>query len=506
VSDSRKYAGERNLESYPRPRSGSPLVIAAYPNRYRVGMSNLGFHFIYSSLARSGRFRVERLFLDDFPSPVETDAVFFTVSYEEDLLNLVKMLISLGIEPMRVRRESGPLVIAGGPVVSSNPLPFFPLADVLAAGEGEEVLAMLIDSADAGWDDAASLAERFSGTDGLLFPGFKEKTVPAGPVDPSLFQHSTIITPETVFPDMLLVEISRGCPGACAFCMATSVYRPFRTLPIDRFEAILDSAAGTLGTLPGKVGLVSTAAAAHPRFTGMIEAIMSRGGRAGLSSLRAADIDAGSAEEIGRAGIRSVTLAPESGSERMRMKLGKKAPDRSYLDAARLLRGSGVSRFTLYMLAGLPGEDSGSASETEMFLGAFADAAKGARVSVNLNVLVPKPRTPLQFMPMQEKRDIRASIESMRSVCRSSGVALSVKGERASLNQARIALGDESVGRAAVRLAVGSTSWKRALRDEGIDPDFIHAERGLEGLLPWEYVLGDDGRDALLGRYRATVS
>ena len=503
--DPRKYAGERPLEDHPRPRSGAPLAIVSYPNSYRTGMSNLGFHFVYSCLAGSGRFRVERRFLDDPPLPGGIDAVFFTVSYEEDLLNLVRILVSLGIDPLRERRRDGPLVIAGGPVVSSNPVPFFPLTDVLAAGEGERTLPLIAEAvADEGADRSA-LASRLSPVEGLILPGFSERTQTASPVDPELFQHSVILASDTVFPDMLLVEISRGCPGACSFCMATAVYRPFRSMPLERFESILDSAFGREGSVPERVGLVSTAVAAHPDFIGMLEAIDVRGGGVGLSSLRAVDVDREKAEAIGMAGIRSISLAPETGCEMMRFRLGKNVPDSAYLDAARLLRAEGVSRITLYMLAGLPAEDRRTFDATEKFLSAFAEAAKGARLFVNLNVLVPKPRTPLQFMAMPGQKEVRASVDSMRTACSNAGIGISVKGQRSSMNQARIALGDEAVGRAAVRFAAGRTSWKRALKDEGVDPGFIHAERGISESLPWEEVFGGGNRDALLRRYRASL-
>lgn len=494
--------GERPLQDHPRPLPGAATVTAAYPNSYSTGMSNLGFHFIYSSLARSGMFRVERLFLNDKPGKGVPLALFFTLSYEEDLLNLVKMLISLDIEPLREQRGEGPLIIAGGPVVSSNPVPLFPVADILAAGEGEGTFPLIIDAVSEEGRDREALAERLFGVEGLILPGFRENTTPASPVDPELFQHSVILTPDTVFPDMLLVEISRGCPGACAFCMATSIYRPFRTMPIERFEAILDSAAGEG---PVKVGLVSTAAAAHPDFSRMMEAVESRGGRVGLSSLRAIDIDAANAAVIGRAGIRSISLAPESGSEVMRLRLGKNSPDDIYLEAARLLRGEGVTGFTLYMLAGMPGEDEGTFTDTERFLSDFAKAAKGARVTVNLNVLVPKPRTPLQFMAMPRRAELALSIDSMKAACRGAGVKISIKGQRSSMNQARIALGSEAVGRAAVRFAAGNTSWKRALKDEMVDPDHIHDERGISDPLPWEKAFGDGNRDALLRRYRSVT-
>jgi radical SAM superfamily enzyme YgiQ (UPF0313 family) len=494
--------GEISLRKYPDPPRTAPLVLAAYPNSYRTGMSNLGLHFVYSTLAASGKFHVDRFFTDDAPSG-RPAALFFTVSYEEDLLNIIRMLSSIGVEPLRENRDGGSLVVAGGPVVSSNPLPFFPIADILATGEGEEILPVIADTVAGCGDDRNALESRLSGMDGILMPGRIEKTRPAGPVDPEAFQRSAILTSDTVFPNMLLVEISRGCPGSCAFCMATSVYRPFRTVTMERFESILDTFSGGRDDIPLKAGLVSTAAAAHPQFTELLDAVMRRGGTVGLSSLRAADIDAAAAGAIGSAGIRSVSLAPESGAERVRFGIGKKVADETYLEAARLLSGAGISKITLYMLAGLPGEDEISAGDTKSFLRAFAGAAGQARVSVNLNVLVPKPRTPLQFHAMPGTKDTAVSIESMRSACRTAGLGFSVKGARSSASQAMIALGDERVGRAAVRAATGGTSWKRALRDEGFEPDSIYEERGLADELPWERVFGSEDREALLARYRA---
>jgi radical SAM superfamily enzyme YgiQ (UPF0313 family) len=504
LADPQKYAGERFLERYPVEQSDAPLAIAAYPNRYAVGMSNLGFHFLFSSLAGSGLFRVQRSFLDSEGSGQGGDAVFFTVSYEEDLLGVVRMLTEMGIEPLRANRQGGPLVIAGGPVVSSNPLPLFPIVDILAAGEGELVLPRILKTVSGG-NDKRRIADELSDIDGILLPGFSEDTILPAPVVPDDFQRSVILSPGAVFPDMLLVEISRGCPGACSFCMATSIYRPFRTISRERFETIVDSAIREVGTLEARIGLVSTAAAAHPQFTELIRTAADKGLGVGMSSLRAVDIDPGKAEAIVAAGIKSISLAPESGSEKLRRRLGKNVSDATYIKAVKLLSAGGIKRLSMYMLAGVPGENEESQAETKSFLSKLTAAAGDSRISVHLNLLVPKPQTPLQFMALPVPKDIARSVDSMREGCLSSGVGFTVKGRRSSINQAIIALGDESVGRAAVRFASGRTSWKRALKDEGFDPASIHEDRSSADLLPWEKVFGKAGREALLARYKAVI-
>lgn len=484
------------LESYPPPSRRAPFVLAAYPNTYRVGMSNLGLHFLFRELSRPGIFRVERHFTDSKPPAHKPQIVFATISYEEDLINLVKMLRDLGIEPSREDRGGDPLVIAGGAAVSANPLPVSPIADAVALGEGESALREIIEAL-SGVSHPAGALPLIDRTEQVFVPALGGRSSASGRSAPEDFQRSVILTPDTVFADTLLVEISRGCPGRCSFCLATAVYDPFRPVPAERIEEIIESAAGRAR----KVGLVSTAAAAHPDFERIMEYLSSRSIAAGISSLRAADLDGASIRLIAGSGVRSVALAPESGSERVRRLAGKGVGDDVFVRTVSMLAEAGVARISLYLIAGLPGGGDGEIGETEAFMAAMKKAAGRTRLAAHLNALVPKAGTPLQYHPLPPLKELEETMRGIESACRGSGVPCETKSLRSSMRQAVLSLGGEETGRALLRLAAGRVSWKKALRGEGADPALPFRERGMPEPLPWDRFYSDEARAGLARRY-----
>lgn len=495
---------ERQLARYPRPGRTAPAVFAGFPAPYAVGMSNLGFQFLLDALRRSGAFRVERFFAGGGGRTLETGApldraavLFCSISWEEDYVLLARTLSEAGIEPLRERRTGGPVIVAGGAAVSGNPMPVSAIVDAVVLGEGEgpvETITRRLPAAAAAGRE--SILETILSIEGVMQPGGAGRF--AAPADPDMFPRSTIVSPETVFPDTLLVEVARGCPGRCAFCLATALYGPWRTMPPGRFEEILDGASGSIA----RVGLVSTAVAAHPGFGDLVEAALVRGMTPSFSSLRAEDIDGRTAALIGRAGTRSAALAPESGSERIRRIVGKRVPDERYLEAAGLLAEAGVRRLTLYFLVGLPGEDGAAFEETDRFLSAMARAAAPARLSAHVNTVVQKAWTPMQFHHLPPAAEIASRMGRIERACRRLGIAVKLKSIRSSLRQAVLGAGDEAVGRAVVRLAAGGISWRKALAVEGVDRDLPHRPRRPGERLPWDALAGPAVRDALERRWR----
>ena len=423
---------ERALERFPVPSRGSVRTAAVYPASYRIGMSNLGFHFLFRALSASGRLKVERAFRDTMPVTLESGSrlsefpiIFFSVSYEEDYINLVKMLVESGIEPMRERRAGSPCIVAGGAAVSGNPFPLLDIADILSLGEGEVPLAAITDLLDRGVShSAAELIAEISGRSGLLSGreegSFADKTPREG------FARSAILTPSTVFPDTILVESSRGCPGRCAFCLARSIYHPYRPLPSRSLDRLVADAPVPVG----RVGLVSTAVAAHPEFSKIVDSLLDRGIEVSFSSLRAEDIDEGRAEAISRARTRSVSLAPESGSEAVRFALGKRVGDQTYIEAARLLGRAGVRNLTLYLLIGTPWGLDRSMDETKLFLRAFKEASGGMKIEVHANPLVPKAWTPMQYHAMPRRRELEREMSRLRDICAECGLRFKGKSIR----------------------------------------------------------------------------
>jgi len=479
-----------------------------YPSSYRAGMSNLGFQFLFGKLRMRQSMRVERFFTDSAPLTIETGsrlstakALFFSVSYEEDYLNLARILAKSGIEPSRSLRECSPLVIVGGRAPSANPMPMGEIADIIALGEGEATIDRIADFA-IGYSEGGheEITSSLSGVDGLYLPHLPTRESSfAGPVKIDSFPMSVIVSGGTVFSDMVLMEIGRGCPSSCSFCLASALYSPHRTVPF----GILSGQVESIPRKVDKVGLVSTSVTAHPDFERIVDFLTGRGITPSFSSLRAEDMDEGKAELIAEAGTRSVSLAPESGSEVGRRSLGKRVPDERYIEAAGLLSRSGVRNLNLYMLCGYPGENEDVLLETGRFLDRFTGAAGNSKVSVHINYLIPKALTPFQFYGMPGSGKLERLASGLEGVCRSRNIRVKTKSIRGAIRQAVLSLGGSEVGRAVVEYSKNKISWKRALRDSGVDSEFVHRERGVDKPLPWEEIEGRIIRKNLLARYLA---
>jgi hypothetical protein len=185
--------------------------------------------------------------------------------------------------------------------------------------------------------------------------------------------------------------------------------------------------------------------------------------------------------------------------------MGKQVADDIYLNRARMLRAAGVRNFRLYLLAGCPGEGEGDEREARSFLKRFSGALRGCRVSVNINILVPKAWTPMQFHAMPPERDLDAGLKRLRKICTDLGLTVRTKSVRSAVRQAVLSLGDTRTGRAIIRYAGGGISWKRALAGEGIDPGFLHERRDRDAPLPWDGIDGPVDRALLERRYRRII-
>jgi len=501
---------EKSLIPLPLQSRSAISVYTGYPSSYRVGMSNLGFHFMYGFLRSYPGLKVERFFANTSGLTIESGSMIsraavllFSVSYEEDYINLVRILRNAGIEPLRYRRNHRPVLIVGGAAVSANPAVLSDIADVVVLGEGEFPLQSITECLLGTGGALDDITEKIAAVPGVYVPGVNEGEAAFSPhAEADMLAQSVIITPDTVFGNTFMIETGRGCPGRCSFCLASSIYGPFRTIPADEFDRRLSACS----VESAKVGLVSTAVAAHPEFGRIIELLVSSGHRAALSSLRAEDLDSEKIRHITSAGIRSVSLAPETGSERLRFAIGKMVKDDVYMSSAHMLAEGGVTNFNLYLLTGYPGEEDGTLVETKKFLSRFKRAIGNRRLSVHVNFVIPKPWTPLQFFGMPEGKALSKRLTSMKINCSDIVYSIKVKSVRSALRQAVLSLGDGRVGAAIVRYAEGRTSWRTALEAEGLDPEFVHRRRGVDRLLPWEIVEGPVKRDSLLKRFESIIA
>jgi radical SAM superfamily enzyme YgiQ (UPF0313 family) len=476
---------------------GRIAVAIVYPNSYYIGMSNLALQTVYSLLNAYPDFVCERAFYDPpsrdarHPYPVvsmesqralsDFAVLAFTLSYEFDYFNMVQTLRSAGIPLYSEERdERHPLVIAGGACMLTNPAGVAPFLDVAVIGEGEEIIPSLV----AAWRDGL-YGSRDELLDELaLIPGLYVPTRPpiAGAIERQWVQditrteaYSTVLTADTELSNMTLIEVARGCGRGCRFCIAGYVFRPPR---YRSKEQLLNIVEHSLAHTP-RVGLLGAAVADHPELSELVVGAHELGARVSVSSMRVDNLDPRVLGALAAGGTKTITVAPEAGSERMRLAINKGVTEEQILEGASLVGESGASRFKLYFMIGLPGEEDDDVYAMAALGNKIKDRldrrGHGTRLVLSVSPTIPKPWTAYQY-EVQAAPEVIKRRQGILKQHLASGIDLRTD----SPMTARI---DDVLSRADARLAPMLESmtdnslgaYRRAI-----------AEHGLDGPFPWE--------------------
>jgi radical SAM superfamily enzyme YgiQ (UPF0313 family) len=520
-----------------KPHGDRLRVALAFPNTYWVGMSNLGFQTVYRLFNAEADIVCERFFLPpkqelaemlaagtrvvtlESQTPVsDFDVVAFSVSFEWDYVNVLTMLRLAGIPVYAAERgPRHPLVVVGGAVTFVNPEPLAPFADAVAAGEGEVLVPSLGRAFDAA-TDRADLLHRLSRERGFYIPSFYDPYYGADgslggyhvsndaplPVQKAALRASEavdppatgIFTPETEFGSRLLVEVVRGCANLCRFCWAGYNYLPVRPFPTDR---ILEIAAAAR-PFSSRVGLVSIALCDHPDIERILARLKEMGYSISPASLRLDDLTEPIVNLLRASGERTITIAPETGSDRMRRVINKTVTNDEILDRADLIFASGMQNLKLYYMIGLPTEtDDDLVAIRDLTLQIRERMLKHARsrghlgrIGGSVNPLIPKPGTAYQWLPMTEPAVIDAKTKRLRSLMAGiDNVYFNIKSERHSYYQALLSLGDRRVAPAIDAASRNGQNWRAAVAESGVDADhFIFRDRSHDAVLPWDIIDG----------------
>jgi radical SAM superfamily enzyme YgiQ (UPF0313 family) len=516
---------------------GKISVCLVYPNTYHVGMSNLGFQGIYALLNRRDDVVCERAFLPD-PADVGEyartsttifsleskkplsgfDIVAFSVSFENDYPNIGSIL-GMSKIPFRAsaRNEYHPLLIAGGVCASFNPEPLAPAFDIFFVGEAEEAVGEFMD----GYNKSAarsevlefaasingvyvpSMYEVIYGGDGTISrrvpkngaPGIIKKRIIS---DISLNPLNTsILTSETEFSGMCLVELMRGCPWSCRFCLAGNFFGPPRSKEIARVKEEIAACRKQ----SGRIGIIGPSLSDYQSIE---EVLCIEGVKFSITSLRAGSSSSRLIRHLG--GHKSVSIAPEAGTERLRRVINKRVTEGDVLDTARMLFDAGVETLRLYFMIGLPTETGEDIDGIIRLAGKVRSIDKTRNLVLSVSTFVPKPFTPFQWCAMEKIDPIKQKLKKLKQALGGEGIKIFHDVPRHAHMQGLFSLGDRRVFPVIEGMA-DAADYHKSCAAAGVDPDYyIFRQKKYDETFPWDFIGAGITKEKLWNEYCSALS
>ena len=488
---------------------GRVPVALVYPNSYYLGMSNLGLHTIYRLLNSYNEVVCERAFWETENSDSRTPplslesqrplsdfaVIAFSVSYELDYFNVVHILKASGIPIYAADRdERHPLIIGGGPCIIANPLPLSPFFDCLGIGEAEPIIPALLPIITKGIrGKRRELLKALASLPGVYVPQYYSgkpiarqwaKDLDKIPVT------STILTPDTELGDLYLIEVERGCNWGCRFCLTGQAFYPMRCRSL---ENLLAQAKQGL-KYRKRLGLVGAAVSDHPRIEELLSKLGQMGAELAMSSLRMAPLSSTVLRELTRGGARTVTLAPEAGSNRLRRIIKKGISEDDILETMGKVAGLGIKQVKLYFMIGLPWETDEDIEDiirlTLKCKGILDKQPSGCRLALNISPFVPKAGTPFQWLPMTEPSVLNQRLSLLKNRLTPKGIKIGSESPAWSQVQGVLARGDEKLAEVLDNIEeVSLAGWRKAAEKCRLDIDYYaHQRWDTKQRLPWDMI------------------
>lgn len=532
-------------------------VCLAYPNVYRTGMSNLGFQTIYGLINTVPGCLCERVFLPEAEDETEFtrvgaalfslesqrpltdfDIIAFSLPFENDYPNILKILSMSGITLLsRERKEKEPLILGGGIAATLNPEPLADFFDLFILGEAEEAIIQFLDACLEARNPALSrkdfLFSLQKEVEGIYVPRFYtvsygnnhliESMAPVSNQLPrkikkrsvsninAFLTEQCIATRDTELGGMFISEVSRGCRRGCRFCAAGFVFRPAR---FRKAELLKTSFLKALEK-GKKIGLLGTAVSDHPEIISLCRFIRERKGRVAIGSLRLDKLNLELVHLLKEGGVETIALAPEAGSSRLREVIHKGITEEHIFRAVEMLADAGIPNIRLYFMVGLPTEDD---EDIEAIIDLTKKIRHHAdkhslgrrsfkRITLSINQFIPKAATPFQWHPLTDLNTVKKRVKMINAAFRrESSIRVIHDLPKWNYVQALLSLGDRRVS--AIMLAVYryGGNWPQALKKVNINPDFyVYRQKELSEILPWDFVDHGVGKAFLLKEYKNSL-
>jgi radical SAM superfamily enzyme YgiQ (UPF0313 family) len=513
-------------------------IALVYPNTYHVGMSNLGFQGIYGLLNSMKDVVCERVFFPedkDMDEYVRTDTelfsmeskrplnrfdiVAFSVSFENDYPHIVKIFELSGLPLRSSERDSGhPLIIMGGVCAFFNPEPVADFFDICFIGEADEMLPEFLDIYKTSADRPDVLKKSLN-VEGLYVPGFYSVSYDTeGKISgryksedtPEVIKRrylkdisgskimTSIITTETEFSEMYLIEAMRGCPWNCRFCIAGKIYNPPRKKGLQAIEGEIQTALKRTK----RIGLIGPSLSDYPHIKdvlGIPEVDFS------ITSLRASSKSAELMSLI--KGHKSVSIAPEAGTERLRKIINKKVTEEDILYTSELLFSGGIETLRLYFMVGLPTETREDIDGIINLVKKIRGVSAKGYITLSISTFVPKPFTPFQWHSMETQSEVKERLKIIKK-----GL-LSIKGAKVfhdipkyAYMQGLFSMGDRRVSKVLEEMSKHQ-NWIKATEAAGLNKDFyIFRKKDFSEILSWDFIDMGIAKEKLWAEYQEALS
>lgn len=499
------------------PESNAIPLIFAFPNEYSVGITSLGYQIVWTKFSMRSDIQVSRLFTDISDKlPQNPEILGFSFSWELDYVNILNILESLNIPiDTKDRNDNHPLVFGGGTVLTANPEPFADFFDIILLGDGENLL-----------DDFINNYQQVRGTTreqkllhlaqipGIYVPSLYEinyaqadgqiteikplnSKVPEQVIKQTYRSNtlsaSTVVTEKAAWSNIFMVEVVRSCPEMCRFCLASYLTLPFRTANLE--TSLIPSIEKGL-TVTDRLGLLGASVSQHPQFEELLDYLMQpkyEQVRVSIASVRTNTVTEKLAKTLAQRDTRSLTIAVESGSERLRNIINKKLTNDEIMEAAVNAKKGGLKSLKFYGMVGIPGETIPDIDATVAMLQNVKKEASGLRLTLGCSTFVPKSHTPFQWFGVN--RDAEKRLTYLQKKLRPLGIDFRPESYNWSVIQALISRGDRRLSKLLLLTReYGDTlgSYKRAFKQlKGQLPDlnyYVHQNWDLDQVLPWQHL------------------
>ncbi len=522
-------------------------VCLVYPNLYQLGMSNLGFQTVYAQLNRIDHVVCERAFLaedhrgskghvsiESGSAFKDFDIVAFSVSFENDFPNILNILRSCGIPWLSDHRsDNHPLIVGGGVACFSNPEPIAPFFDLFFLGESEGMLDeffKLYDPAENRHDRMVKIARSVPG---IYVPSFYKvsyhdngtlsafesiedvpETIPKIRIkDLSDFSTtSTLLTDDTTFADTFLIEVSRGCAHGCRFCSAGFIYRPPRFRPL----SLLAENITTGACITNQVGLMGAAVSDHPDIERLCALAHEKNLQLSFSSLRADSLSGELVHVLKKSSIKTATIAPDAGSERMLNVINKGITSDHILSGVETLVAAGIPNLKLYFMVGLPTETTEDVQAIvtmckkikHAFLKFSRPQKRIGEITVSVNSFVPKPLTPFQWAAMDDISTLKKKIKMVKDGLRKvPNVRVHADMPKWASLQGLFSRADRKVSTLIVQSVKNQENWPKTFKESTLNPDFYVLRKRFEDeIFPWDFIDHGIDKSFLLKEYHQALN